>query len=177
MFVARRLGFRCWLPALAGRAVLRRLNQAAVFGSNVNHIGRARILRLWLWCRLAVAATLRALVIAILRTVAFFVIATLGILLVVVSLAVLLLLLLLRLAFSLFALRLGKHSQVVFGVLLKVFCRHPVISQLGVARSWLYLSIICCGVPAHFPFRPGTVENPVDDIADGTVTVRLRPRS
>ena len=42
-------------------------------------------------------------------------------------LVLLLLLLLLRLAFLLVALRFGQYPQIVFGVLLKIFLRDPVV--------------------------------------------------
>ena len=42
----------------------------------------------------------------------------------------------------------------MLGVLLKVLGSNAVITQLGIAASWLYFSMICCGVPRTLPSGP-----------------------
>ena len=71
------------------------------------------------------------------------------------------------------ALRLGQHPGVMFGMLHEVFCRDPVVGQLGVTGKELIFFDDLLGGAAHLALWAGTVEDAVDDIADRPGPVRL----
>lgn len=71
------------------------------------------------------------------------------------------------------ALRLGKHPGVMFGMLHEVFCRDPVVGQLGVTGKELIFFDDLLGGAAHLALWAGAVEDAVDDIADRPGPVRL----
>ena len=101
----------------------------------------------------------------------------LGLVLIAALPVLVLLLLLLRLAFGLFAKRLGQHAEVVLGVLLEILCRNAIIRELGIPGELIILVDDLLRRAAHFAFRAGTVEDPVNDVPDGTIAVVLVPRA
>ena len=73
----------------------------------------------------------------------------------------------------LFLLRLAQHPQVMLGVLLKVLGRDAIVGQLRVTRQLVvFLDDLLRGA-AHLALGSRTVEDPVYNIADRTVAVRL----
>jgi hypothetical protein len=77
----------------------------------------------------------------------------------------------------LLALRLVEHALVMLGVLLEILERHAVIAKLRIAGKLGILVDDLLRRAAHLALGAGTVENPVDDIANGAVAVRLVPRT
>ena len=69
--------------------------------------------------------------------------------------------------------RLGQHTGVMLGVLVKVFSGDTVIRQLCIAGEKLVFLDDLLRRAAHLAFGAGTVEHTVDDISDGAWTVRL----
>lgn len=70
-----------------------------------------------------------------------------------------------------FALRHGKHSGVMLGVLLKVFGGNPVICQLRIPRQLHVFFNNLLGCSTNLAFGAGTVENPVGDISNRPIAV------
>ena len=97
--------------------------------------------------------------------------------LLLILLLILLVLLELGLTFLLFLLRFRQHSQIMLCVLLKVFSRNPVVRQLRIARKLIVFIDNLLRRAANLAFWARAVEDAVDDIAYGTVTVRLITRT
>ena len=83
-----------------------------------------------------------------------------------------------RIGFCLhFALCLRQHAGVMFGMLLKVFCRNTVIRQLRITRKNLIFFDYLLRCSANLALRARTVKNTIDNIAQGFRAVRLRTRA
>lgn len=67
------------------------------------------------------------------------------------------------------ALRFCKQAQVMFGVLLEVFHRHPIIAKLCVTRQLVVFVDDLLRCTADFAFGTGTVKNAVDHVSDAAV--------
>ena len=154
MLFGRRLRLRLFARfALTRLTVLRRLHQGAVTVTcrDVDYVA-ARLFAIRLGCVLRRGLiTTTALIIQVILSVLVAVI----LLVVVPLLTVLVLLLLLGLPLRLFALGFREHTQVVFGVLLKVFRRDPVVRQLRVAGQLIILINDLLRRSAHLALRAG----------------------
>ena len=112
------------------------------------------VLRLRRLLRLALAMLLRLLVLLMLR--------------------LLLVLLTARIGFRLrFALRFDQHAGVMLCVLKKILGRYAVVRQLRIAREQQILVDDLLRCAADLAIRARRIEYPVDDIAQGPLTVRL----
>ena len=76
-----------------------------------------------------------------------------------------------------FALRLAEQAGVMFGMLLKVLGGHPIIRELRIPGQLIVFIDNLLRCPAYFAFGPGTVEHPIDNIADGAIAIALGPRA
>ena len=96
---------------------------------------------------------------------------------VIAAIAIALLVVLMLLAFGLLALRLAQHAGVMLGVLQEGLFRHAVIRQLGIARQrQIFLDDLLRGA-AHLALGTRRIKYTIDDIAERTLTVRLRTRT
>ena len=76
-----------------------------------------------------------------------------------------------------FTLRLAQHARVMFGMLQEILFRHTVIAQLGVARQLKVFVNDLLRRAANLALGTGAVENPIDDITDSALAVRLGTRT
>lgn len=96
----------------------------------------------------------------------------LGIVVTVIAMRVLL-----ALAFGHFALRLAQHTGVMLGMLQEALFGNAVVRQLGVAcQSQIFFNNLLWRA-THFAFGPRRIEDAVNDIAQGTLAVRLVART
>ena len=80
-------------------------------------------------------------------------------------------------ALLLFALRLSQHPEVMFGVLLKVLGCHAIVAKGGVAGQLIVLVYDLLRCTAHLALGTGAVKDPVYNISDRAVAVRLVTRT
>jgi hypothetical protein len=76
-----------------------------------------------------------------------------------------------------FALCSVQHSGVMLGMLMKVFSRHAVITQLRIACQLVVFIDYLLRRAAHFSLGTRAVENPVNYVSHGTIAVIFRPRT
>ncbi len=96
---------------------------------------------------------------------------------VIAAIAIAVLIVLLLLAFGLFTLRFAQHAGVMFGVLEEGLLRNAVIGQLGVTRQrQIFFNDLLRGA-ADLAFGTRGIEYAIDNIAERTLTVRLRTRT
>ncbi len=127
-----------------------------------------------------VAVALMVLVTVALITVASVLVAAIIVTVVAAPLAALPVALLLLLLFAsrfLLAQGLVQQPGIVLGMLLKVFEGDAIIRELRIARELIVLLDDLLRRSADFALGSGGVEDAVDHISDGSVAVRLRPRS
>ena len=70
-----------------------------------------------------------------------------------------------------------QHAGVMLGMLQEVLLGHAIISKLGIARQRQIFLDDLLGRATDLAFGTGAVKDPVDDIAHGTLAVRLVTRT
>ena len=77
-----------------------------------------------------------------------------------------------------FGLGSRQKPEIVFRVLSKVFCRHPIARQLRITMQLIVLVDDLLRRTAYFSVRAGAVKDAIDDIATGraVVVAVLTPR-
>ena len=84
---------------------------------------------------------------------------------------------LLLLTLCLFALRLAQHTGVMFGMLQEGLFSHTVVRQLGITgQCQVFFDDLLRGA-ADLALRPRGIKYTIDNIAERTLTVRLRTRT
>ena len=173
-FRSRRRRFRTPLAARVAR--LWRLDKAGAFVvARIHHVRNIGLVARAIRILAGAVAVLGVLLMALLTTIAVGTVA-IGVATLLAATLVVLLLAGFLLA-RLLALRLTQHAGVMFGVLQEVLFGHAVIRQLRIARKHQVFVDDLLGGATHLAFRPRTVKDAVDDIANRALAVRLGTRT